>query len=168
MGSSLRTGARRAALYGMLAGIVTALQVAMSFLPNIEPVTLLIMVYSMVFGREALYIAATFVLLEGFVFGFGLWWFSYLYIWPLWALLARLIPRQSPAPVWAAAGGAFGLSFGALCALPYLLAGGWGAAVSYWISGIPFDLAHCGGNFILILTLGKPLYRLLSRLRPPG
>ena len=48
-------------------------------------------------------------------------------------------------------------------ALPYLAGGPW-AAVSHWTAGIPFDLAHCGGNFLLALFLAKPLLRLLQRL----
>ena len=75
---------------------------------------------------------------------------------------ARLSP-QLPAPVLAAACGGFGLSFGLLESLPYLAGGPW-AAVSHWTAGIPFDLAHCGGNFLLALFLAKPLLRLLQRL----
>ena len=143
------SGARRVVVCGLLAGLLTASKAVMSPLPNIEPVSLLLMVYAAVLGREALYTAVTFVLLEGLIYGFGLWWFGYLYIWPVWAL--------------AAACGGFGLSFGLLESLPYLAGGPW-AAVSHWTAGIPFDLAHCGGNFLLALFLAKPLLRLLQRL----
>ena len=160
------TDSRRVVLCAMLAAIMTALKLAMSFLPNIEPVSLLILVYALVFGRQVFSIIYTFVLLEGLLYGFHLWWFSYLYIWSLWALAVLLLGRgkeHSPL-LWAVASGAFGLSFGALDALPYL-AGGPMAAFSRWVSGIPFDLLHCGGNFFLALALERPLYRLLTRLR---
>ena len=84
----------------------------------------------------------------------------------LWAAAVLLIGRRrerSPL-LWAAAGGAFGLSFGALCALPYLAGGPW-AAFAYWTAGIPFDLLHCAGNFSLTLALERPLYTLLAKLR---
>ena len=43
-----------------------------------------------------------------------------LYIWPLLALAALLLrKKERPASVWAALAGAFGLSFGFLCAIPY-------------------------------------------------
>ena len=42
--------------------------------------------------------------------------------------------------------------------------GGPSFALSWWISGIPFDLAHCAGNFALALVLFAPLRRLFSRL----
>ena len=152
-------------LCALLAAVMTVLQVAMAALPNIEPVSLLTLAYALVFGRQVFYIVATFALLEGLVFGFHLWWVSYLYIWPLWAAAVLLLKRggERPALFWAVVSGAFGLSFGALCALPYLAGGPW-AAFSYWVAGIPFDLLHCGGNFFLTLALVKPLCLLLSRM----
>lgn len=154
-------------LCGILAAIMAALQVAMSTLPNLEPVSLLVLVYTRVFGWQIFYILAVFILAEGLVFGFGLWWLSYLYVWPVWALMVRMLSYKDtdrPAITWAVASGAFGLGFGALCALPYLVGGPW-AAVSYWIAGIPFDLMHCGGNFVLALVLANPLYQLLKQLK---
>ena len=163
-GNSLRTASRRVVLCALLAAMMTVLQLAMAPLPNIEPVTLLVLVYTLVFGRDVFYIIFTFVLLEGLVHGFHLWWATYLYIWPLWALAVLLIGRSRELPplVWAVASGAFGLSFGALDAIPYLV-GGPAAAFSRWVAGIPFDLLHCGGNFFLALALERPLYRMFTQ-----
>ena len=122
---SLREASRRVVVCGLLAALMTVLQMAMSFLPNIEPVSLLVLVYALVFGRDVYYIVVTFILLEGMVHGFHLWWISYFYLWPLWAWVVLRLRRggERPPLMWAAAGGAFGLSFGALCALPYLAGG---------------------------------------------
>ena len=157
---------RQVVLCALLAAVMTALQVAMSPLPNIEPVSLLVLVYTLVFGWDVFYVIYTFVLISGLLYGFHLWWVTYLYIWSLWALAVLLIGRgkERPPLLWAAASGAFGLSFGALDALPYL-AGGPMAAFSRWVAGIPFDLLHCAGNFVLALALERPLCRLLTRLR---
>lgn len=164
--NGLRTASRRVVLCALLAAMMTVLQLAMAPLPNIEPVTLLVLVYTLVFGRDVFYIIFTFVLLEGLVHGFHLWWVSYLYIWPLLALAVLLIGRRRERPplVWAVVSGTFGLSFGALDALPYL-AGGTAAAFSRWVSGIPFDLIHCGGNFFLALVLVRPLLQTLTLTR---
>ena len=99
-------------LCALLAALMMVLKMAMAPLPNIEPVSLLILVYALVFGRQVYYIVFTYVLLEGLVFGFGLWWLSYLYIWPLWAALVLLLGRSGTRPplLWAAASGIFGLS----------------------------------------------------------
>jgi energy-coupling factor transport system substrate-specific component len=63
---------------------------------------------------------------------------------------------------WAILAGAFGLSFGALCSIPYLFIGGVPMAVTSFISGIPFDVVHCVSNYIITLVLFKPLYHLLN------
>ena len=164
--NSLRTASRHVVVNALLAALMTVLQVVMAPLPNIEPVSLLILVYTLVYGGQVFYIVYTFVLLEGLLFGFHLWWVTYLYIWTLWAAVVLLLRRgrEKPPLMWAAASGAFGLSFGALDALPYL-AGGLMAAFSRWVSGIPFDVLHCLGNFFLALALERPLYRLLAGAR---
>ena len=61
-------------------------------------------------------------------------------------------------------GAVFGLLFGALCAPVYLFSGGLGYAVSWWVSGIPYDLLHCAGNFAMALVLFMPLRKLLETL----
>ena len=165
-GNRFQTASRRVVVCALLAAVMAASQVAMAVLPNIEPVSLLVLVYALTFGRDVFYIIYTFIFVEGLLYGFSLWWFTYLYIWPLWALAVLLIGRRTERSpmLWAVASGTFGLSFGALDALPYL-AGGPAAAFSRWVAGIPFDLLHCGGNFFLALVLEKPLHQLLVRLR---
>ena len=118
--NSLRTASRHVVVNALLAALMTVLQVVMAPLPNIEPVSLLILVYTLVYGGQVFYIVYTFVLLEGLLFGFHLWWVTYLYIWTLWAAVVLLLRRgrEKPPLMWAAASGAFGLSFGALDALP--------------------------------------------------
>lgn len=149
---------------GFLAAILLIGQVSMSFLPNIEPVSTLIILYTLVYKKQVFPIIYTFVLLEGAIFGFGIWWVSYLYIWSILALFALIFKKSDSALLWAVLSGAFGLSFGALCAIPYLISGGPGAAFAYWSNGILFDILHCGGNFVLTLVLYKPLLHLLKKL----
>lgn len=165
-GGPVLSGARRAAVCGLLAALLLVLQLAMAPLPNIELVSPLVLLYTLVFGRQVFFILIPFVILEGFLYGVGIWWFGYLYVWPLWALAVLLFVRKDQSPVvWSVACGAFGLSFGALFAIPYCVTGGLWAGVSYWLAGIPFDLLHCIGNFVLTLLLGRPLYRVLCHLR---
>ena len=73
--------------------------------------------------------------------------------------------RKMESPLgWAVLSGAFGLSFGALCTLVYWVTGGWAFALSWWVSGIPFDLLHCAGNFAMALVLFRPCRQVLTRL----
>ena len=155
--------AREVALFGVLGGLTFAAKVAMMSLPNIEPVSLLVMVFAAIFGKKALFPIYVYVLLEFALFGFGLWSAAYLYVWALLALAAWLLRNMRSSLGWAVLSGGFGLLFGLLCAPVYVLTGGPAFALSWWLSGIPFDLTHCAGNFALALVLFVPLRRLLTR-----
>lgn len=155
---------RQAALYGILGGLLFAAKLAMAGLPNIEPVSLLVMLYAVCFGWQGLYAVCLYVLLEFTLWGVGLWSACYLYVWPALFCLARLLRRMESPLGWAALSGCFGLLFGALCAPVYWLTGGWALAVSWWVSGLPMDLLHGAGNFVLALTLFSPLRRWIVRL----
>lgn len=148
---------------GFLSAILLIGQVGMAFLPNIEPVTTLIILYTLTYKKHVFSVIYTFVLLEGIVHGFGIWWMSYLYIWSILALIVLALQKIDSVILWAVISGAFGLSFGALCAIPYLISGGPGAAFAYWTNGIPYDILHCAGNFVLTLVLYKPLLPILKK-----
>lgn len=155
---------REVALFGILAALTFGLKVAMSFLPNIEPVTLLVMLYAVTFGRKCVFPIYLYVVMEILFYGIQLWNINYLYIWLIPALMAWLLRKQENPLVWALAAGVFGLFFGALCAPVYLFTGGFAFALSWWSAGIPYDLLHCAGNFAMVLVLFVPLRRLLRNL----
>ena len=151
-------------MFGMLGGLMFAGKVALMALPNVEPVSLLVMLFAVVFGRKCLYPIYIYVLLEMLLHGLHLWVFNYLYIWTLLAGAAWLLREMRQPLGWALLSGVFGLLFGALCAPVYLVVGGPMYAVSWWVSGIPFDMIHALSNFVIALVLFVPLRTLLERL----
>ncbi len=151
-------------LFGMLGALTFALQVVMAPLPNIEPVSLLVMLFAAVFGWKSLYAVYVFVIMEVLFHGIGLWNINYLYIWAVLAVAAMCLRKIESPLGWAILSGVFGMCFGALCGIVDIFIGGFSYAVTKWISGIPFDLLHCGGNFAIALVLWKPLRQLLERL----
>ena len=155
---------REIALFGMLGALTFGAKVAMAGLPNIEPVTLFVMVFGAVFGWKALYPVFVYVTLEILLYGIGTWNLMYLYIWPLLAVLAFLMRKRQDAVDWAILAGAFGLCFGALCAPVDFLLGDLGYVIAKWISGLLFDVTHCIGNFVIALVTFKPLRQLLEKL----
>ena len=151
-------------LFGMLGAMTFALQVVMAPLPNIEPVSLLVMLFAVVFGWKSLYAVYVFVMMEVLFHGLGLWNINYLYVWTVLAVSAIWLKKMESSLGWAMVSAVFGLSFGALCGIVDVFIGGIPYAVTKWISGIPFDLLHCGGNFAITLVLWKPMRRLLEKL----
>ncbi len=149
---------------GVFAALLVALQVGLSFLPNIELVTLLIILMTCYFGKKSLLAVGVFVLVEGLIYGFHIWWINYLYVWPLLVVVVLLLKKGSHPLLWAIVAGLFGLLFGTLCSIPYFITGGLGAGFGYIISGIPFDLIHCISNFFLVLLLYRPLANILKKI----
>ena len=148
----------------MLGALTFGAKVAMAWLPNIEPVSLFVMLFAVVFGWKCFYPIYTYVLMEVLYYGIGLWNFNYLYIWAILALGAMAMKRVKKPILWALLSGFFGLSFGFLCSPVYVAVGGWGYAFAAWLSGLSFDYAHAAGNFVIALVLFMPLRKLLEKL----
>lgn len=155
---------RELALYAMLGALLFGLKMALAALPNIEPVSLLIMLYAVCFGWKSLFAVYLYIFLEIAIWGIGLWNIAYFYIWLILFIVARLFSRMQSRLGWAVLSGSFGLFFGGFCSLVYWAVGGWAFALSWWIAGIPMDLLHGTGNFVLALILFCPSRRQLSRL----
>ena len=155
---------REVVLFGVLGALTFALQVAMSGLPNIEPVSLLVILFAVTFGWKALYPVYVFVAMEIFFHGFSLWNIYYLYIWAILAAAAILLRNMEQPLAWALLSAVFGLLFGALCGIADVFVGGFSYAIAKWASGIPFDIAHCIGNFVIAGLLFVPLRKLFARL----
>ena len=60
----MKLSLRQIALFGVLAALTFGAKVAMSGLPNIEPVSLMVMLFAVVFGWKGLYPVALYVLME--------------------------------------------------------------------------------------------------------
>lgn len=151
-------------MFGVLGALIFGAKVAMSWLPNIEPVSLFVMVFAVVFGKKCLYSIYLYVVLEILIYGLGTWNLMYLYVWALLALGAYLMRNMEHPLAWALLSGVFGLAFGALCAPVDFLLGDIGYVIGKWISGIPFDVMHCAGNFVMALVLFVPMRKLVDRL----
>ncbi len=148
----------------MLAAVTFAGKVVMAALPNIEPVSLMVMLFGAVFGWKGLFPVYTYVAAELLFYGLGVWNVYYLYVWAILAVAAILLRKMESPLGWALLSGCFGLLFGALCGIVDVFIGGVGYAVAKWTSGIPFDIAHCAGNFVIALLLFKPLRTLVEKL----
>lgn len=149
----------------MLGALTFGAKVAMAGLPNIEPVSLMVMLFAVVFGWKSLYPIYLYVLMEILLYGINFWSINYLYIWTILAVSAIFMRRLRHPLWWAGLSGLFGLAFGLLCSPVYMVVGG---SVSYgirwWLSGLVFDVPHAIGNFVIALCLFVPLRKLLTKL----
>ena len=70
--------------------------------------------------------------------------------------------RMDNAFGWAVFSGAYGLCFGGLCAAVYLVAKTPAFTLSWWLSGLSYDVMHGAGNFVIMLLLYRPLRTALQ------
>ena len=149
-------------LSAVFGALLIAIQVVMGFLPNIELVTTLLLVFAAVCKGYTFVSVYVFVLAEGLIYGFNLWWLGYLYIWLIPTVMGILM-RNIKNPIFHAVFSAiFGLMFGILMSPPDLLLGKH-EALAYIIAGIPFDIMHCISNGILTALLYLPLKTVLEK-----
>lgn len=154
-------------LITLLGVLMYVSQVIMAALPNIELVSLLIILATRKFGPKAFLSVYVFVGCEIATYGLGLWNVNYLYVWSILCFTVLLIRRVDSAIVYTLISAMFGLLFGIFCSIPYFLMGGISMGVANIISGIGFDITHCIGNGILAFLLYGPLTTVMNKLIKP-
>lgn len=152
-------------LVGIMLSVIEAIKFSLSFIPGVELVTLFLIVCTLFFREKMVYLLPAFLLTEGVMYGFGLWWFMYLYVWAILVLVVYIFRKKQSVWFWSILSGLFGLLFGFLCSFVYIGIGGISMALTWWIAGIPTDIVHGVSNFILCLVLFKPLNRVIKLIK---
>lgn len=156
-------------VFSLLGAIMFISKQLLEFLPNIHMLGMLTMLYTLVYRKKALIPICVFVLLEGVLAGFSMWWIPYLYIWTvLWGvtmLLPKNMPTKVAAPVYMIVCALHGLCYGTLYAPFQALYMGlsFKATIAWIIAGLPWDGIHALGN-LAFATMIVPLKKLLTKL----
>ncbi len=87
--------AKSTVLVGLMAATLECAKLALSALPNIEIVTLLLALYSYCFGWLGVAASVVFVCIEPIIYGFGPWVIAYFIYWPLLAIAFMILGRLS-------------------------------------------------------------------------
>lgn len=154
---------REITVLALLAAILVAQQVVLVALPNVEIVTMMIILATVHLGWKVLFSVTVFIILEGFIYGFGMWWVNWLYVWYILVAVVMALRKYSHPVLWTLVAGIYGLIFGVLCSVPYFITGGWAAGITYIITGIPYDITHCVGNVVFTALLFYPLDKIFGR-----
>lgn len=161
----MKLNTRSLILYSLLGAILFVSQVTLSFLPNVEMVSFLIIIYSLLYGKNSQIPIIIFNMLMGLVYGFGPWIIGYFILWALLSLITILLCKFliEKYLVLAIFSAIYGLLFGFLYSIPYFFIDP-SYAIAYWISGLPYDIVHMVSNYFIMLTLGKIFYNLIKKL----
>lgn len=165
--------ARAIALVGIMAATMECGKLALSFLPNIEVVTLLCALYGYVFGIYGVVAAAIFVCIEPLIYGFGSWLITYFLYWPavafIFALFGKAKIRGRVISCLIAVGLTF--SFGIISSvvdaafLIGLNSSYFKALPIFYLRGVVFYAVHIVSNAAIFLVLYPPLLKRLEKIR---
>lgn len=156
-------------VFSLLGAIMFISKQLLEFLPNIHMLGMLTMVYTLVYRKKALFPIYVFVLLEGVIAGFSMWWIPYVYIWTvLWGItmiLPKNMPNKLATPVYMIVCALHGLCYGTLYAPFQALWMGFNfkATLSWIVAGLPWDGIHALGNLIFGIMI-LPLTNLIRNL----
>lgn len=165
--------ARQVALVGIMAATMECGKLALSFLPNIEIVTLLHALYGYAFGALGIVASLVFVCIEPVIYGFGSWVPAYFLYWPLVAAVFWLLSRLRVKNRWLITAVAVLLTvwFGVLTSLVEIgLFSGFlddflARFSVYYLRGLPFYIAQIATNAVLFPLLFRFASEKLSRLK---
>ena len=156
----------RIVLIAFLSALLTVAKEALSIIPNVEVVTLLIIVYTSLLGfKKTMYITVIFTIIQAIIYPPHLWIVTYFLVWPILVIVASLLFKvNANVYIIAFAAALFGLAFGAFDSLILSLVYGFHTFIPIWLRGIPWDLVHGFSNYLTVLLLFKPLKRNLKKL----
>ena len=153
------------AVIAIMSALLEAVKVALNAIPNVDLVSFLLVVFTLHFGiRKTIIASWIFTAIEIMTWGLQLWVVFYLYTWPVLIICVYLFRKHDSAFLFAVISGVFGLCFGALSSIVYLLMGDPAMAFSWWLSGLNFDAVHGAANFCIALVLYRPAMNALKRV----
>ena len=160
--------AKEVTVIATLAAAAAAGRVLMAPVPDVQPVTVIVVATGVALGaRAGIGVGAAAAFVSNFFLGQGLWTPWQMLAWggcgAVGALAAPLLRRRIPFAVTCCL---LGFAFGFVLDIwnwygfyPHT----WPSFVARQATGLPFDVAHATGNLALALAAGPELRRLLER-----
>lgn len=158
-------------LIGILAAVNIASRIALQSLPNIKPVTSIIIVSVMIFGL-AFGIKLTIVttLVSNMYLGMGIWTVFQILSWIVICLLTQIvmdfyrgIGKEPHIIVMAIFAFLMGYVFGFIVSMEKMVIGGPSLFIVYYIAGLLFDTFHAVGNFMFYFICAPILLRIFMK-----
>lgn len=160
-------------LIGILAAINIASRIVLQSLPNIKPVTSIIIISVMIFGL-AFGIKLTIVttLVSNIYLGMGIWTFFQILAWIVICLFTQIlmdlfkkINREPNILIMAILAFLMGYVFGVIVSLEKFVIGGPSLFIVYYLAGLLFDTLHAVGNFFFYLICAPILMKIFMKER---
>ena len=152
-------------LLAIFAAVAVVGRVLFVFIPNVQPVTAMVIITGVLLGPlSGLIIAILATFLSNMVLGLGLWAIWQITSWGFIGIIAGIMGKyikNIPLYVLLAFGLFSGYLYGFMISLTsYQVTGKFWP---YYLAGLPFDTNHAIGNFVFILLLYPTIVYLTKR-----
>lgn len=165
------TKVKEIALISILAAVNIASRIYLQFLPNIKPVTSIIIISVMLFGLAfGVKLSVVTTIVSNLFLGMGTWTFFQILAWVVICLLTdvfvgaiRKTGREPHLIFMAIFAFVMGYVFGIVVSLEQLMLGGLHLYIVYYLAGLLFDTFHAVGNFAFYLICAPILMKLFKK-----
>lgn len=156
---------RRLTTIAMLSCLSFVGRMAFSFLPNMQPTTVIIIIITMYFGlTDGLLVATLSMLMSNVYLGMGVWTIAQIASYSVIVIAVGLLVKLNlPYRYFGAVSFTSGLLYGLIISLVQAPFFGWVSFIPYYISGIPYDFSHAVGNLLFFIVLHPVLRGLLLK-----
>ncbi|GAB5061564.1 ECF transporter S component [Lactiplantibacillus pentosus] len=159
---------RYISLIGLLTAICTVLRIFKLPIPNVQPVTDIIMIVTLKLGgRYGMPLAVLTMVVSNVYLGFGLWTLPQILAYVICILTIVVLKRIAPINRWVwiqlPISAFLGFEYGLVVSSGMVLVGSVPVFWGYYLSGLPFDFYHALGNVCFYPLLLAPLTKMLQR-----
>lgn len=150
-------------------GICEVGRLVFQFIPNVQPVTDIIIFVTIIFGlTNGLLVGVLSIIVSNIIFGMGIWTLAQVSTYVLIILIVYFLARpwffKSHLIVRATFCALTGLFYGFLISVIQAPFFGINNFLPYYISGLPFDLMHGIGNAGFCFVISPTLVPLLKKM----
>jgi len=161
----MRLNTYKITLLALLAALAIIGRLALVTLPNVQPVTAIIIISGLLMGPiSAILLALLVVFLSNMILGMGIWTIWQIFSWSLIGLLSGLLGKffkNIPLYIIIIYAVFCGYLYGFIISLTtYQISGFFWP---YYLAGLPFDTNHAIGNGIIIALLYPSISYLLKK-----
>lgn len=156
--------ARRMSLIAMLSSLSFVGRMMFTFLPNVQPMTVIILIVAMYLGTyDGWLVAIISILISNLYLGMGVWTLAQIASFSVLILIVHICKKINLSIRYYPIVSLFmGFTYGFVISLVQAPFFGWVSFFPYWISGLSYDLNHAVGNYLFFIILHPPLSRVLK------
>lgn len=156
---------RRIATLAILSTLSFVGRIAFTFLPNVQPTTVIIMLVALVYGfKDGVIVATLSMIISNLYLGFGLWTIPQIVTYVAIVGFVSLYSRRNVNVLsFSILAMGMGYVYGFLISALNIPMFGYGYFIVYYLNGFSFDTAHAIGNLIFGFILYPALKTILTK-----